>query len=58
MVHQPHTKLALTENYAHSEIRTYKNGLLVETPNLPATVKKEFRQIMSDRSVILHRPIA
>lgn len=48
----------LEENYAHSEIRTYKNGLYVENPDPPQTIKKKFRQMLSDRSTILHRPQA
>src|SRR5271166_906034 len=31
------------ENYSHSEIWTYKEGVRVEKPSLPNTVKKEFR---------------
>jgi hypothetical protein len=45
-------------NYAHSEIWTFKDGAHVENPRgLPETVKKEFRQIMSDRGVILRKPL-
>lgn len=45
-------------NYAHSEIWTFKDGAHVEIPkSLPETVKKEFRQIMSDRGVILRKPL-
>jgi hypothetical protein len=43
-------------NYAHSEIWTFKEKQRIEKPKLPETVKKEFRAIMSDRSVILLRP--
>jgi hypothetical protein len=46
------------ENYSHCEIWTFKEGVRVPNPkDLPATVKKEFRQIMSDRSVILRNPL-
>jgi len=46
------------DNYAHCEIWTFKEGAHVPNPtNLPATVKKEFRQIMSDRAVILRVPL-
>ena len=45
-----------SDNYAHCEIWTFKDGVRVPRPDLPATVKKEFRQIMSDRGVILHSP--
>jgi hypothetical protein len=43
-------------NYPHCEIRTFRAGLQLKGTNLPATVKKEFRQLMSDRSVILLDP--
>lgn len=49
--HQP-----LEYNYAHSEIWTFKEGERITKVSLPVTVKKEFRQIMSDRSLILHQP--
>lgn len=49
------------ENYAHSEIWTYKHEsneqkIRIEKPKLSETVKKEFRQIMSDRGVVILRP--
>lgn len=44
------------ENFAHCEIATFKDAQRVEKPNLSATVKKEFRQIMSDRSLVLYQP--
>jgi hypothetical protein len=45
----------LPHNYAHCEVWTFKQGVRVQSPKLPEAVKKEFRQIMSDRSVLLHR---
>jgi len=44
------------ENYPHCEIWTFKEGVHIPDPKLPPMVKKEFRQIMSDRSLILHNP--
>lgn len=45
----------LPENYAHSEIWTYRASARV--PRLSSElVKKEFRAIISDRSVVLWRP--
>jgi hypothetical protein len=46
----------LPDNYPHSEIRTFRAGARVTSSHLPETVKKEFRQIMSDQSVILLNP--
>jgi hypothetical protein len=46
----------LPQNYAHCEVWTFKEGVHVPNAKLPETVKKEFRQIMSDRSVLLHSP--
>lgn len=42
-------------NYAHSQIVTYKEGKKVKN-KIPLTVKKEFRTIISDRSLLLLRP--
>lgn len=50
-VHRPEP-----QNYAHTEICTYKEGVRVPKPNLPETVKKEFRTIMSDRGVLIRKP--
>lgn len=44
------------QNYGHCEIWTFKEGVRVPNAKLPETVKKEFRQIMSDRSVLLFAP--
>lgn len=46
----------LEENYAHSEVRTYKDKVYVKDPDPPKTVKKQFRQILSDRIIILKKP--
>jgi hypothetical protein len=43
-------------NYSHCEIWTFKEGVQAPNAKLPETVKKEFRQIMSDRAVILLSP--
>ena len=44
------------QNYSHSQIMTFKAGVKLVKPELPATVKKEFRTIVSDRSLILLMP--
>jgi hypothetical protein len=46
----------LDDNYAHTEIVTYKNGLLAMNPDPPLEVKKKYRQIISDRSSIIKAP--
>ena len=46
----------LDDNFAHCEIWTFREGVKVEKPNLPELVKKEFRQIMSDRSFVILAP--
>lgn len=44
-------------NYSHSEIVTFKEGIkMTGNSDLPSTVKKEFRAIISDRSIILSMP--
>ena len=44
-------------NYAHSEIQVLKEGVRVtKSSQVAETVKKEFRQIMSDRCLILRAP--
>ncbi|MGI8427264.1 MAG: hypothetical protein ACR2M4_11885 [Actinomycetota bacterium] len=44
-------------NYAHSQIVTYKEGKkVVKNKEIPQTVKKELRTIISDRSLLLLRP--
>lgn len=42
-------------NYSHSQIMTYKENVRV-TAKLPSTVKKEFKTIMCDRSLVLLEP--
>lgn len=44
------------ENYSHSEIWTFKAGERFPKGTLPDIAKKEFRTILSDRSVILWPP--
>ena len=57
---QPHSfypgHVPLPDNYPHSEIWTFRAGTRLPSPHLPETVKKEFRQIMSDQSVVLLDP--
>lgn len=43
-------------NYAHSQIVTHKEGKKVTDASLPKTVKKEFRTIISDHSLLLFPP--
>lgn len=50
-VHDP-----LEENYSHCEIRCFKEGEHHTSGKLPVTVKKEFRQILSDRAYVLMLP--
>jgi hypothetical protein len=47
--------IPLPENYAHSEIRTYRAGSPIARLTAEL-VKKEFRATMSDCSIILWRP--
>ncbi len=51
VVHDPNE-----DNYAHSEVRTYKNGHYGKDLNVSKMIKKEFRQILSDRARILKYP--
>ena len=44
------------DNYAHSEIRTYKESQLVSNPDPPNEIKKKFRQMISDKSFITKEP--
>lgn len=46
----------LEENYSHSEIRTYKNGHHSKNLEVNKTVKKLFRQILSEQMVIIKQP--
>jgi hypothetical protein len=50
-IHDP-----IEDNYSHSEIRTFKDGARVTKGSLPELAKKEFRQIMSDRSFVILKP--
>jgi hypothetical protein len=51
VVHDP-----LEDNYAHSEVRTFKNRTYSEDLKVPTTIKKKFRQILSERIIITHQP--
>jgi hypothetical protein len=46
----------LNDNYSHSEVRTYKNGQHSKDLDVNKTVKKEFRQLLSERTVLISRP--
>ena len=51
VVHDP-----LEDNYAHSEVRTFKNSVYSENLKVPSTIKKKFRQILSERIIVTHHP--
>ena len=46
----------LNDNYSHSEVRTYKNGHHSKNLNVSTTVKKEFRQMLSEKTVLILTP--
>lgn len=43
-------------NYAHSEIWTHKNRQHITDPKLPTGIKKQFRQILSERAEVIKQP--
>jgi hypothetical protein len=51
VVHDP-----IEDNYSHSEVRSYKNGTYSKTLDVPKTMKKFFRQVLSDRAHIIKTP--
>jgi hypothetical protein len=53
VIHDP-----LEDNYSHSEVRTDKNGQYSKTLDVPKTMKKFFRQVLSDKARILKQPSA
>ncbi len=46
----------LENNYSHSEVRTYKDGNHHRKLEVNKTVKKQFRQILSDRTLLIRQP--
>ena len=46
----------LEDNYAHSEIVTFKDGIHTLTLDPPKHIKKTVRQILSDRLVVVLEP--
>jgi hypothetical protein len=44
------------ENYAHSEVRAYKNGRHDRKLDVPKTVKARFRQVLSEKTRIAIEP--
>jgi hypothetical protein len=44
------------DNYAHSEVRTYKSGKHSRKLKVHDVVKKQFRQILSDSAILLKDP--
>jgi hypothetical protein len=51
-VHEP-----LDDNYSHSEVQTFKNGMYTKKLDVPKTLKKKFRVILSERMSIIREPI-
>ncbi|MTJ22697.1 hypothetical protein FJR06_15770 [Dolichospermum sp. UHCC 0352] len=45
------------DNYAHSEVRTYKDGNHSKKLEVNKTVKKLFRQMLSEKTVIIKQSI-
>jgi len=49
----------LEENYAHAEVRSYKDSArILESSKVPDRVKSEFRQRLSEKSVVIIDPSA
>ncbi|MBW4444358.1 MAG: hypothetical protein KME10_24695 [Plectolyngbya sp. WJT66-NPBG17] len=44
------------DNYSHSEVRTYKEGIHHKNVEVNKTVKKQFRQMLSDRTRLIRSP--
>jgi hypothetical protein len=47
----------LENNYAHSEVRTYKDGVHSRKVKMPETVKKRYRTLLMKGVRVLRRPI-
>jgi hypothetical protein len=45
------------DNYSHSEVRTYKDEHHEKKLDVNKTVKKLFRQILSEKTVIIRKPL-
>ncbi len=45
------------DNYSHSEVRSYKNGQHNKKIDVNNAVKKRFRQILSEKIVIIKQPM-
>ncbi|MFB2969202.1 hypothetical protein ACE1CD_09545 [Aerosakkonema sp. BLCC-F183] len=50
-VHEP-----TEDNYSHSEVQTFKNGMYTKKLDVPKTLKKKFRVILSERMSVIHEP--
>ena len=49
----------LDENYSHTEIAVFRDGMRVKkTSQISDEAKKEFRQIISDRSRVIRSPVS
>jgi len=44
------------DNYAHSEVRTFKGKTRSQKSNLPQGIKKEFREALVQRMILIHDP--
>ncbi|MCL1468906.1 hypothetical protein [Argonema galeatum] len=47
-VHEP-----TDDNYSHSEVQTFKNGEYKKKLDIPTTLKKQFRMILSERMSVI-----
>jgi len=45
------------DNYAHSEIRTYKEEIHKKDLDVNNTVKKKFRQILAEKTIVIRQPL-
>jgi hypothetical protein len=47
----------MEENYAHSEVRTFKNGVYDRQMNVKSSiVKKRFRQLLGEKATVVITP--
>jgi hypothetical protein len=46
----------LADNYAHSEVRAFKDGRYDPKLKIPQSVKKEFRYLLSEKTRIIRYP--
>lgn len=46
----------LDDNYSHSEVRTYKDNRHDKKIDVNKLIKKQFRQILSEKTVVIRKP--